>query len=183
MIDNKKFQQAFIFLVGIFLIVGWFYPAKNIPLTTVKQKSSEITFLVVPKLDIKAPIIFVESKNEGEIQKALENGVVHYFGTVKPGEIGNSYIVGHSSDYPQSLGLFKEVFSRLPEMQIGDNIIIQNQQKSLNFVIVDSKVVEAGDLSVLNQETLGRKLITLQTSYPVGTARQRFIVVAELNEK
>lgn len=136
-------------------------------------------YLEIPKISVSAPIIFSKSAEENDIQESLSRGVVHYPGTAQPGEIGNVYIVGHSSDYVSAPGEYKTIFARLPELGSGDEITITGT-KRLIYTVTDTKVVEADDLSVVSQATSGRKLLTLQTSYPVGTAEKRLVVIAEL---
>jgi len=40
--------------------------------------------------------------------------------------------------------------------------------------------VSPKDLSVLDQQNFQKKFLSLQTSYPIGTALKRFVAVAEL---
>src|SRR5438552_3712454 len=60
--------------------------------------------LLIPSLGIKAPVGYPEKTDENEFQNFLQNGVVHYPGTALPGQPGNVYIFGHSSDYIWSKG-------------------------------------------------------------------------------
>jgi len=135
--------------------------------------------LSIPALNLTAPVIFLNSTKEDDIQNALKSGVVHYAGTALPGQTGNAYIVGHSSDLPWTEGKFKSVFAKLPEIETGDLIKITEQTREHSYKVIETKIVKADDLSVLNQPS-DKKLLTLQTSYPLGTALGRFIVVAEL---
>ena len=137
-------------------------------------------FIKIDKINVWAPIIFVNTVDEKEFQQALRKGVVHYPGTAMPGENGNCYVFGHSSDVPFVNHPYKAIFVDLPNLKIGDKITIYHNQKHHSYKVLNSKVVEADDLSVLSQETSGEKLLTLQTSYPIGTAKQRFIVIAEI---
>jgi LPXTG-site transpeptidase (sortase) family protein len=137
--------------------------------------------LVIGSLDIEAPILYVNEKDEAVFQQALRNGVVHYPGTALPGEPGNAYIFGHSSDYVWAAGDYKTVFALLPQIQIGTDIAVSNSQgEAFHYAVIETKVVGPRDLSVLDQFNNEKYLLTLQTSYPLGTALQRYIVVAEL---
>ncbi len=137
--------------------------------------------LMIPALNITVPVLYATAVNESEFQALLIDGVVHYPGTADAGEVGNVYIFGHSSDNAWSKGHFKTVFALLPKMQIGQNIYISNSQgEKFVYQVTETRVVAKDDLSVLSQETNGRRLLTLQTSYPVGTSLKRFVVVAEL---
>lgn len=154
--------------------------AQMIPEQQTQPETRTDQALWIPKLDIWVPIIYVASNDEAQIQTALINGVVHYAGTAVPGEIGNAYVVGHSSNYSWVVSKYNAVFALLPETQIGDDIFIVDYSGQTNFRVIATSVVSPNDLSALSQATNGRRLLTLQTSYPVGEAKQRFLVIAEL---
>jgi len=138
--------------------------------------------LVVPSLGIEAPIVYVDQTGEAAFQEALIDGVVHYPGTALPGKEGNVYIFGHSSDLPLSKGKFKTIFAKLPDIETGAEIKITDQRgREFTYEVTGTQVIEPDDLSVLTQDPTKHQL-TLQTSYPVGTARKRFIVTSELKD-
>ena len=137
--------------------------------------------LYIPSLEIVAPIIFVEGTTEAVFQPALANGVVQYPNTAKVGTVGNTYIFGHSSDFAFSKGNYKTVFALLPKIEIGAEILASNEAgERFTYKVYDKFVAKKTDVHLLDQETKGRKILTLQTSYPIGTALQRYIVKAEL---
>lgn len=136
--------------------------------------------LSIDSLNIRVPIVYVYAATEKEFQAGLIDGVVHYPGTALPGQAGNCYIFGHSSDYIWSKGKYKTIFAPLPKTTIGTEIVISdNQGVKFVYTVIDSKKVSAKDLSVLKQDYT-KKILTLQTSYPVGTALARWVVVAEM---
>ncbi len=174
-------MKAFVLILGFAVI--WFFLGAG------PKRAAEVNnpallnttdYLVIEKLSLRIPIVYLASREEKDIQNGLQNGVVHIKDTAEAGEIGNSYIVGHSSDFASVQGNYKEVFAKLPELKIGDEIAVETENSRMIFSVIGTKIVEADDLSVLSQNTGGQKLITLQTSYPIGTARQRYIVVAKL---
>jgi LPXTG-site transpeptidase (sortase) family protein len=135
----------------------------------------------IASLDIRAPIKYVEGKSESVFQKALIDGVVQYPGTAAIGEKGNTYIFGHSSDFAFSKGNYKTVFALLPNIEIGAEISVANDQgKTFKYKVYKKFVAKKTDTQLLDQNTNGKSILTLQTSYPVGTALQRYIVQAEL---
>lgn len=143
--------------------------------------SKLVNQLVIPALGISAPILFADSVDEKTFQALLKNGVVHYPQTALPGEVGNVYIFGHSSDYWWESGNYKTVFEKLPKIKIGDSItLFDSRGQQFTYEVYETKVIEPTDTAVLDQTTVSTKTLTLQTSYPIGTARQRFIVVAKL---
>lgn len=136
--------------------------------------------LLIPSLNIEAPIKYGEEINEDRFQELLREGAVHYPGTALPGAAGNVYIFGHSSDSPWSPGRYKIIFALLPRVQKGAEVYISDNDgnKYIYKVLEEGRAVGKNDLSVLEQDR-SKKLLTLQTSYPVGTSLKRYVVVAE----
>ncbi|GEM_PF-951146 len=142
---------------------------------------SEANELYIPTLDIRAPIIFIDGVGEEIFQPALQRGVVLYPGTAPVGVVGNTYIFGHSSDYAFAKGDYKTVFALLPKVEIGAEIIVTNERaEQFKYIVYEKFVAENTATYLLDQDTKGKKILTLQTSYPIGTALQRYIVKAEL---
>lgn len=145
------------------------------------QKMGKPDFIGIKSIGVNAPIIYVSEESEEEFQSALSLGVVHYPGSALPGQAGNVYIFGHSSDYVWSSGAYKSVFAPLPEAAVGDEVEISDHDgRVYTYSIMEKFVADAKDISLLSQETGGRRILTLQTSWPLGTALKRYIVRAEL---
>ena len=156
------------------------YNAKS---NTVAHVSLPANTLEIDDVGIKAPIVYITGKTEKDYQAGLINCVVHFPGTANPGQPGNCYIFGHSSDFIWSKGHYKTVFTLLPKVELGSEIYISDDKGiSYTYIITASQEVAADDLSVLDQQGYKKKMLTLQTSYPIGTALARWIVVAEMKE-
>ncbi len=147
------------------------------------REKIEPNILVINSLGIKLPVVYVQEKSEDAYQLALRNGVVHFPDTAMPGQLGNVYIFGHSSDYVWAKGNFKTAFALLPKIEVGSQILLSDQDGNpYLYKVIETKVVKPTDLTVLSQQNNSKKLLTLQTSYPLGTAISRFIVIAELEQ-
>jgi LPXTG-site transpeptidase (sortase) family protein len=143
--------------------------------------------LIIPRLGIHAPIQKPDNVNlrlenwdeiEKQIQNSLRDGVVNFPGTANPGEKGNAFITGHSSYYPLLPGKYKDIFALLPEIEIGEEIQVwQNQQKFI-YRVSEKKEVSPSETSVLNNSDDSR--LTLMTCTPLGTALRRLIVTSHL---
>jgi LPXTG-site transpeptidase (sortase) family protein len=179
-------------LLAVFLILdfGYFWanvkflfyhpPAASINIPVAKTYAQP-NILIIDSLGIRVPIQYPTTTDENAYQAALINGVAHYPGTVNPGELGNCYIFGHSSDFIWSKGHYKNIFAVLPRIQTGAQILVSDQQgNEFNYTVIAGYEVAANDISVLSQQNYQKKLLTLQTSYPVGTALARWVVVAEM---
>lgn len=139
--------------------------------------------LAIPSLGISAPVIYDVAQNEEAFQVALQSGVVHYPGSSLPGEVGNVYIFGHSSDYAWSKGSYKSVFAVLPKIEKGAEIKLTDSKGFMyTYIVTKQFVVGPKDVSVLSQDTKGKRILTVQTSYPIGTALKRYVVQAELRQ-
>ena len=183
--ENLKNILAITGAIAVYFLFVW--GSGNLPAATNDRhpepenpQAEVFDWLDIPKLQISAPIIYVESAAEAAIQVGLSLGVVHYPDTAQPGKVGNCYIVGHSSDYSSAKGDYKQVFAGLLELEIGDEIFIAANGETFRYLVSHTKIVAPDDLSALSQETGGRRVLTLQTSYPVGSADRRFLAVAEL---
>jgi len=180
-------------LLGLFLILNFNYFVANLkliynrPQITYIAEHSQIQAtmtpdtLIIQSLGITAPVVYATEKTEKAYQAALINGVVHYPDTANPGQLGNVYIFGHSSDFIWSKGHYKTIFATLPQITKGAEIDISDSggQKFV-YLVTGTFVVSPDDASVLDQHNNTEKLLTLQTSWPVGTALKRWIVTAEI---
>lgn len=139
--------------------------------------------LAIPSLGITAPIQYATQRDEVTFQKLLKAGVVHYPGTAMPGEVGNVFIFGHSSDYAWSGGDYKTVLALLPKLKTGEEIkVVDTDGYIYTYIAKNRAVVLPTDVQWLSQETNGKRLLTIQTSYPIGTALKRYLVIAELRQ-
>lgn len=183
-------------LFAVWVLINWPYFSKqlgywihgrsaetfsNQPAGTVEK--GEPNLLRIPSLDIWAPIQYVDKVNEDVFQEALQNGIVHYPGTADIGQLGNPFLFGHSSDFASTPGKFKAVFALLPKISNGAEILVSTKDGTVyKYEVTKQFVANKTDLYVLDQGDYKEKLLTLQTSYPIGTALKRYIVVAKLKE-
>ena len=99
-------------------------------------------------------------------------------GTAIPGQFGNVFITGHSSYYPWDSGKFKDVFALLHDLDVGDEFTVFWNQDAYHYRINERKVVTPQETEVLHQPT-DKRIATLMTCTPVGTAKNRLVLVAE----
>lgn len=166
----------------------------NIPLGSSEKATFDVTPLenriIIPKLGKNIPLLDV-NHDEGvpftEMHKIfmneLQKGIVRYPGTAKPGEIGNAFIFGHSSNYYWEHGEYNTVFAALDTLENGDEIIVYYNQKKFVYKVTDRSVVKPGDTKVLDSRDKNKKEISLMTCWPVGTTNERLIIFGELSEE
>ena len=132
----------------------------------------------IPKIGITAPIIFVESNDEKVFEKALKNGVVHYPESVLPGENGKTVILGHSAPSGWPKINYDWVFSRLNELDTGDEVFIYFENKEYRYLVFDKTFLNQGEEILL---TNSESVVMLLSCWPPGVNQRRIAVQAELS--
>lgn len=130
--------------------------------------------VTIPKLKIEKAAAKVDSLD-------FYNNLSHFPGSALPGEIGNSFITGHSGlpliydpkDY-------KTIFTKLSELKVGDDVFVEIEEKKLQFKVQYAKVVDPKDLSVLSPISSNGRNLTLMTCVPPGTNLKRLVVITSL---
>lgn len=144
------------------------------------QPISSNPTVIIPKLSVKAPIVFdIEDQSEASSQEALKNGVLYFpvnGANARPGEKGNTVVLGHSSADAFSGGDYKFIFVQLNRLVAGDLFYIDYNGVRYTYEIMEKKVIAPTDLQQLN---LGSKepFATLITCDPPGTALNRLLVI------
>lgn len=144
----------------------------NIPKTATYTVAGEeytvVGVLNIPSLNIEYPILSETST------KLLKVSLTKYWGA-NPNEVGNMVVVGHN--YKNN-----KFFSNLSKIQHGEIVKIRDlSNKTLNYKVYDTYVIDPYDNSCTSQLTDGKKEITLITChYENGSnnATKRFVVKA-----
>ena len=136
--------------------------------------------IIIPKINLEIPVDFTQtSDDENAIQNALENGVVHYPSTVKPGQTGNAAFFGHSSNNIFNPGKYKFAFVLLHELVPGDTFYITYSGKIYVYKVFERLVVDPNDIGVLDNISGHTATATLITCDPPGTVLHRLVVVGD----
>ena len=137
--------------------------------------------LSIPDLKINVPIIW--SADAANFETDLQSGVVHYPGTAMPGEIGTTYIAGHSSNYAWAKGAYNQIFSHLGDLPDNASFqiiatTIEGKQIVFHYVFVKSGQYSPTDeAQFLNT---GKSLVALSTCWPVGSTAKRLVLYGQL---
>lgn len=153
---------------------------KEILVDTKYSKDMSITISSIGIKNIKITPN-VESSDEKIYNKYLKSGVAHFKGTPLPGDGGNSFIYGHSavdSFFRNHKNLPETIFSRLNNIDIGQEIAITKENKTFTYVVRNKKIVAPDDFSILRTQS-NKETITLMTCWPLGIGTKRLVVVAE----
>lgn len=133
--------------------------------------------ITIAKINVHAPVEYIDSVQEADVQRALQDGVVHYSTTAVPGQPGNVAIFGHSSNDWWEPGNYKFVFVLLDKLAPGDQIQVDYNSIRYTYEVTGSKVVEPTAVDVLNPTPT--PTLTLITCSPPGTSLKRLVVTAK----
>ena len=136
----------------------------------------------IPLLDIKQKSVSWEKELENIFMKELEDWVVRYPGSTKPGKEWNTFIFGHSSNYPWVKWDYNDVFANLNKLSYWDEVIVYYGQDKYTYKIKEKKVIRPGNTKVLKRNK-GKDELTLMTCWPIGTTLNRLILVWEIVKK
>lgn len=133
--------------------------------------------LEIPKLGVTAPLIFVE--DPAIVQDTLAQGVVHWPGSPLPGQTGQSLILGHSAPPNWPKIRYEWVFSRISELNPGDEVKVSLDGRNYIFRVTRQIFLERGE-EIPTHPDLGQSHIYLITCWPPGKDIRRIAVEAEL---
>jgi len=134
--------------------------------------------IIIPKINVDAPVIYMENTDNKQILEDIKHGVGHYPNTALPGRVGNVFMTGHSSYYWWSGGEYNQVFVLLDKLTPGDLIYIYHDGRKYIYRVSKSFVVSPNQVDVLEQSN--EPILTLMTCTPLGTNLRRLIVQADL---
>lgn len=128
--------------------------------------------ITIPKLRITNEIVEVDSND-------LSAGLVHLPGSALPGEKGNVFVSGHSA-LSQLFSLKTVVFASLPDLKKGDEIIIEAVGTKFKYQVMETKLIDPKDLSIINPPDNQGRYLTLMTCFPPGLNFKRLIVLGKM---
>jgi hypothetical protein len=100
------------------------------------------------------------------VQRLLIEGIVHMGFTPQPGEVGNSYIVGHSSNYSTVNSSYNYIFRPIQERsEVGEEFFVYDKDgRELRFIVFDTLAIKQDDVDEAYKTYDGKRVVTLQCS-------------------
>ncbi|MGI6103484.1 MAG: sortase [Patescibacteria group bacterium] len=145
----------------------------------IETLSLENNLLVIPKIGVRAPIVWNSSSDEKIMLANLQQGVAHYGFTSLPNDsTGNVFITGHSSYYWWDKGDYKTVFALLDKLTAGDQAMLQYDGKVYVYTMRDNVTVSPSEVSVTDPTE--QPTLSVMTCVPVGTSLRRLVVRFDL---
>jgi len=142
------------------------------------EYSEKENSLEIPKVEVSAPLIFVEDIDE--VHKTLDKGVVHFPDSVLPGEKGQTIILGHSAPPNWPDINYDNVFSRLNELEGEDEIFVYFNHQKYNYSVIKKIFLERGEEIPENTLTNSDNMLILISCWPPGKDIRRIAVEAKL---
>ena len=135
--------------------------------TELADSENKLPFKIsIPEIDMEWMV------NEGTDSRTLKEGPGFFTGSAFPGETGTCVVAGHRTTYGAP-------FSRLDELEEGDEIIIETTGKEeFTYIVTGQEVVLPTDLSVL--EDTDYPSLVLSTCTPEYFATRRLIIFARI---
>ncbi len=128
--------------------------------------------LTVPKLKIYNATVLVDSND-------LSKYLAHLPGSALPGEKGNVFISGHSALSP-FFSFKTALFASLTDLKKGDELTIDASGTKFKYEVLELKVVDPTDLSIISPpDPLGR-YISLMTCVPPGLNLKRLVILGKM---
>jgi len=144
---------------------NWVQPPPPVPIPPPTQKSAQATRIVIPKINVDAPII------QGVAWEDLKKGVGHLPGSAQPGERGNLYLAAHND-------IFGEIFRYLEKLEPGDEYEIYAGEAKYTYIVREKRIIEPTEVGVMLPTT--EPVATLQTCYPYLIDTHRLVVISDL---
>jgi sortase A len=111
---------------------------------------------------------------QGTDWEALRQGVGQVRNGVNPGDVtGNLVLAAHND-------IYGELFRNIDQLQEGDQIIVQTEQRTYTYIVTGYAIVDPTDVYVMDNK--GRPTLTLVSCYPFRVNNKRYIVFAERSD-
>ncbi len=136
--------------------------------------------LSVPSISVSVPIAVPSSGSKEDILASLEEGVGLYPGSVQPGAIGRTVLLGHSSRASWYRGDYATIFALLHQLAVGDTFTIAGGGKKYRYEVAARRTLSPADTNALFATAPAESEAVLVTCYPVGSASERTVIQARL---
>lgn len=127
---------------------------------------------------ISIPNVLIEGNVfQGTDAYTMDRGFWHFPSSTYPGHKGNFVVIGHRF---MNLPPAKDTFYNLDKVTIGDEIKVKHTEGEYTYIVTETKIVEANDISVVKESDDYR--LTLITCTPLWTSEKRLVVIAKLDK-
>lgn len=133
------------------------------------------------ELDKTVAVLNPASRSIEDLDTALLKGVVRHPDSASFHEVGNIFILGHSSYLPNVFNKNYQAFNEIQKLTWGDTVRLRS--KDTEYVYRVERVYKAKASEVTVPSSWGEARLTLATCNSFGSKDDRFIVEASLVSK
>ena len=158
-----------------------------------KMKDYSFDFNVIPptnrliiwKINLDVPIVDSKYKKEADFtqwnfDEELENWVVKYPTTPLPGKLWNTLIFGHTSQEWREKNPYWTVFSKIPNLEIWDEITVIWWWNLYKYKIIEKTIVSPKNVDTQYKKYQNWDFLTLMWCYPIWRTDKRMMITAEI---
>jgi len=164
-----SYMKDFVVDAEMSLITG---PANPAPAFSVKGAE-----ILIPSVGIDSVVVFPTSTDKNILDKALYGGVAHYPSSSLPGENGNVFIFGHSTDKAFVKNRAFTAFTKLHDVKVGDDVLIKSNNVIYYYRITSVEILSPEKTKIYMDSPEPK--LTLSTCWPVGNPLNRTVVEAK----
>lgn len=142
--------------------------------------------LIIPRFNVDDPIVISKYTNMKEFiyknyNEELKEWVVKYPTTPEPGQSWNTLIFGHTSQERWKENPYGMAFAHIAQIDMGDilQVVWKGQLYEYKVVDIQVKYPQHVNETYMEYANLPKNYLTLMGCYPIGTAKQRILVIAE----
>ncbi len=142
--------------------------------------------LIVPKFGVDDPIVISKYTNMKDFiyknyNEELKEGVVKYPTTPEPGQPGNTLIFWHTSQERWKHNPYGMAFAHIAKMEQWDILQVVRKWQLYEYKVIDIQIKYPQHVNETYMEYANtpKNYLTLMGCYPIGTAKQRILVIAE----
>ena len=131
--------------------------------------------LMIPRIGVDARVVWIDPKLDAQgvpVWETAAFAVGHHRSSANPGEPGNVVLSGHISSRSEGA-----VFKRLPELVVGDGVILVTFQQDYLYRVTKLATVLPSQVDALKPTP--DETVTLITCVPDGVYTHRLIVTAK----
>lgn len=150
-------------------------PNKSSPAVKKPSVPQWESFIEIPKLGVRAPIVFEKNTDNEVLERALKNGVVHYPTSVLPGEKGAVMIAGHSAPPNWPKRNYEWVFSRLNEMERDDEVLLHYNGQTFRYLTIKKFFLNPGEEVPVDVSI--KSGLYLATCWPPGQSKGKRLIL------
>jgi LPXTG-site transpeptidase (sortase) family protein len=199
--ENKILFKYFVFaFLATALIVNWqgiswlfndkvisgfisgIFDSKSIASEGIQPENHEMLSqdnrLEIPKIGISVPLIVLPKATQKDLPGLLDQGAVYYPGSSLPGQTGETVILGHSAPLQWPQIKHDWIFSRISELNRGDEISVYYNGQKYVFYVSGKFFLDRGE-ELPATLTNSKNVVVLISCWPPGKDIKRIAVTAE----